>query len=139
MAKALLDTDILSEILKGKDAAVVASAKLYLAEHGRFTTSAVTIMEVVKGLHKLVQPARVQSFVDAIRGDEVLPLDFPSAQLAGAIYADLERAGLPIGRADPMIAGIAMHHSLVLVSGNTQHYERIAALGYSLLLENWRE
>jgi predicted nucleic acid-binding protein len=57
---------------------------------------------------------------------------------AGRIFADLEKTGQPIGRADPMIAAIAMQHNLVVVTGNTAHYERIQKLGYSLRLDNWR-
>jgi predicted nucleic acid-binding protein len=58
--------------------------------------------------------------------------------LAGRIYADLERTGQPIGRADPIIAGIAMQHGLLLVTGNQNHYQRIQVLGYDLKLANWR-
>ena len=46
--------------------------------------------------------------------------------------------GQPIGRADPMIAAIALRHDLVLVTGNLSHFQRIPALGYSLKLDNWR-
>ena len=53
MAKVLLDTDILSEILKGKNEAVTAKASSYFAEHGRFTTSAVTVAEIVYGLRRV--------------------------------------------------------------------------------------
>lgn len=67
------------------------------------------------------------------------PLDVESAEVAGRIYADLERTGKTIGRADPMIAGIAVSNALVLVTGNRDHYERIQSLGYPLQLENWRE
>jgi hypothetical protein len=45
--KALLDTDILSEVLKSKDRQVLARASAYLAEHGRYTLSTITIMEGV--------------------------------------------------------------------------------------------
>jgi len=37
-----------------------------------------------------------------------------------------------------MIAAIALRHGLVLVTGNTDHYQRIQALGYPLKLDNWR-
>ncbi len=37
-----------------------------------------------------------------------------------------------------MIAAIAIQHNLVVVTGNTAHYERIQKLGYSLKLDNWR-
>jgi tRNA(fMet)-specific endonuclease VapC len=39
MSRRLLDTDILSEIIKGKDVAVTARAAAYLSQQGRFTTS----------------------------------------------------------------------------------------------------
>jgi tRNA(fMet)-specific endonuclease VapC len=47
MARVLLDTDILSEILKGKNATVAPKASTYFAEHGHFTTSSVTVAEIV--------------------------------------------------------------------------------------------
>lgn len=139
MTRALLDTDILSEILKGKNPQVLARADEYRATHRRMTTSAVTVMEVVKGLHKLGQSRRQAEFLAAIAGEEVLPLDLESAEIAGKIYADLERAGKTIGWADAMIAGIAIRNGLPLVSGNTAHYARISDLGLPLVLENWRE
>jgi len=48
-SRRLLDTDILSEIIKGKNAAVAGKAASYLAEQGRFTTSAVSVAEIVYG------------------------------------------------------------------------------------------
>lgn len=69
---------------------------------------------------------------------ELLGFDERCALLAGRIFADLERAGLPIGRADPMIAAIALEHELTLVTGNTAHYARVRLVGYPLMLENWR-
>jgi len=37
-----------------------------------------------------------------------------------------------------MIAGIAIHQRLTLVTGNTKHFERIVDLGFPLPLEDWR-
>lgn len=132
MDKTLLDTDILSEVLKAKDPNVVAKASAYHAQFGRYTIASITVMEVVKGLHKLQQPHRVQQFIGQVGGIEVFSLDAAAAELAGLIYGDLERTGQPIGRADPMIAAIALRHGLRLTTGNTGHYQRIAALGYPL-------
>jgi predicted nucleic acid-binding protein len=69
---------------------------------------------------------------------DVLTLDIQSAELAGRIYADLERIGRPIGRADPMVAAVALRHGLTLVTGNQRHYRRIQSVGYDLQLDNWR-
>lgn len=81
---------------------------------------------------------RLQKFLTGLSGVEILTLDVNSAVLAGRIYADLERTGQPIGRADPMIAAVAIQNDLALISGNTAHYERIQKLGYPLQLDNWR-
>ena len=138
MNKTLLDTDIFSEVLKAKDAAVVARAAAYYAQFRRYTLASITVMELVKGLHKLQQPGRVQRFVRQLGSVEVIGFDTGPAELAGRIYGDLERLGQLIGRADPMISAIALHHGLTLTTGNHRHYERIQALGYALHLDNWR-
>jgi tRNA(fMet)-specific endonuclease VapC len=139
MRKAALDTDIFSEVVKGKNLVVRARAAEYVAACGPLTISLVTVLEVVKGLHKVQREADVQRFLASLSLLEVLPLDLDTAVLAGRIYGDLERTGQPIGRADPMIAATAVVRDLVLITGNGAHYERIQQLGYALELENWRE
>ena len=81
---------------------------------------------------------KLKQFLSHLSAAEVLPFEQNSAEIAGRILADLERAGQPIGRIDPMIAAIALQQGLILVTGNTQHYQRIQALGYKLKLDNWR-
>lgn len=139
MKRSLLDTDIFSEILKNRNPQVAQAAERYRTAFGRLTLSAITVMEIVKGLHKAKQTDRLAVFLRTLPSEEVLLFDVPAAELAGQIYADLERTGQSIGRADPMIAGIALHHGLVLVTANTDHFRRIAELGYPLQLENWRD
>ena len=138
MDRALLDTDIFSEILKGRNQNVVAKAIQYRSAYGYYSISVITVLEIVKGFHKLQREDRVQQFLDGLPGVELLTLDQRSAALAGRIYADLERIGQPIGRADPMIAAIALRHGLTLITGNLSHYLRIQALGYGINLDNWR-
>jgi len=74
----------------------------------------------------------------AIATEEILLLDQAAAELAGRIAGDLDRTGQRIGKADPMIAAIALVQGLELVTGNTAHYERIQKLGYPLMLANRR-
>ena len=127
-----------SEILKGIDQRVIARAMAYRTAFGRYTISVITVMEIVKGFHKLQRDDRIEQFLAGLPTVEVLTLDLRSAELAGRIYADLERTGQPIGRADPMIAALALRHDLTLVTGNISHYQRIQSLNYQLTLENWR-
>jgi tRNA(fMet)-specific endonuclease VapC len=139
MNKALLDTDILSEVLKGRNPQVVAQAEAYLRHHAMLTVSAVSVIEVVSGLQRIARSAQLEQFLRALDAIEVLPVDTQSAVLAGRIDGDLLRTGQPIGRADPIIAAQAITHGVVLVTGNVRHYERIVALGYPLRMANWRD
>ncbi len=138
MSKALLDTDIFSEIRRTRDHVVVANATAYPAAYSRYTISALTVMEVVLGLHLVHREQQIAQFLETLPALEVLPLDSEAATLGGRIHAELRRTGRPIGWADPLIAAIALRHDLVLVTGNTSHYQRIQALGYALRLANWR-
>jgi len=138
MEKTLLDTDIFSEILKKKHVNVVLKAEQYRIAFGHYTISTITILEIVKGFHKVHREEKLLQFLSTITTAEILTLSLKSAELAGRIYADLERTGQPIGRADPMIAAIALEHDLVLSTGNVNHYQRIKNVGYDLNIENWK-
>jgi tRNA(fMet)-specific endonuclease VapC len=136
--RTLLDTDIFSELMRGKNEVVRARAASYLKQHDRLTISTITILEVVKGLHKARREDALDRFIQTLDSLEILPLGRDEAIVGGRIYGDLERLGQPIGRADPMIAGIAISHGLTLVTGNDSHYARIRSAGFDLVLDNWR-
>lgn len=139
MNKALLDTDIFSEFLKGRDPKVRRNAAAYRRAFGPLTISVVTAMEIVKGLHKMNREPAIQALMVRLAAEEVLGFDLVAAEQAGRIHADLERTGQPIGWADTVIAAIALHNGLELVTGNIAHYQRIQGLGYPLRLVNWRD
>jgi tRNA(fMet)-specific endonuclease VapC len=136
--KALLDTDILSEIGTAKDATVAANAKTYRRSFGHYTFSTVTVMEIVSGFQKTQATKRLNDFLATLPHMEMLTLDPPAAELAGRIAGDLERIGQSIGVADTMIAAIAIENGLELATGNTADYQRVQQLGYPLIIVNWR-
>lgn len=136
--KSLLDTDILSEIIKRANPVIIAKANIYLNEFDKYTISVITVMEIAEGWQKRKQEQRLQQFLSILNSQEILSFELPEAVLAGRIYADLEAVGKRIGYPDCMIAAIAMHYNLTLVTGNLSHYQRIQNLGYSLRLDNWR-
>lgn len=138
MNKAILDTDILSETLKGIDRQVRSRATTYLVQFQRFTISVITVTEVVKGWHKLQREDAIQRFARQVEVAETLLVDVATAELAGRIAADLEKVGRGIGLADTIIAATALQHSLTLVTGNIAHYQRIQNLDYDLQIDNWR-
>jgi predicted nucleic acid-binding protein len=95
-------------------------------------------MEIVAGFQKARSTTKLQRFLSTIASEVILPFDQAAAELAGRIAGDLARAGQPIGRADPMIAAIALTHGLELATGNTSHYQRVQNLGYQLTIIDWR-
>ncbi len=136
--RALLDTDIYSEILKAVNPTVAGNAATYRQTHGILTLSVITMLEIVKGCQQAQATGRMRRFLNAVAQEEVLSLESAAAELAGRIAGDLDRTGQTIGIADPIIAAIAIDQGLELVTGNTAHYQRIQQLGYPLTLVNWR-
>jgi len=96
------------------------------------------VLEITKGLHKMRREEALGRFIQDLDSLEIISLGREESLVGGRIYGDLERLGQPIGRADPMIAGIAIFHGLVLATGNDEHYARIRAAGYDLASDNWR-
>lgn len=138
MNKAILDTDIFSEITKGVNPNVVARAGTYRKAFSRYTISVITFMEVIRGYQKKQAARQLQAFLTAIVSEEVIPFNQAAAELAGAIGGELERTGRAIGLADTMIAAIALTQGFELVTGNTTHYQRVQQLGHPLVLVDWR-
>ncbi|AGA30418.1 PIN domain-containing protein [Singulisphaera acidiphila] len=138
MNKALLDTDTYSEILKAVNPAIAQNAVTYRQQNRVLSVSAITVMEIVYGFQRVQNVRRLQDFLTAVALEEVLEFERNTTELAGRIAGDLDRTGQTIGKADPMIAAVALQHGLELVTGNTAHYQRIQQLGYSLTLVNWR-
>jgi tRNA(fMet)-specific endonuclease VapC len=136
--KALLDTDILSEVGKGINQIVARNAAADRQTYGFLTLSVISVMEIIQGYQHVGASSRIQALPSAVATEEVLAFDQAAADLAGRIAGDLDRVGRPIGRCDPMIAAIAIIHGLQLVTGNTSHYQHIQQLGYPLTLVNWR-
>jgi tRNA(fMet)-specific endonuclease VapC len=136
--KAILDTDILSEIIKGVDQTVAANAKTYRRAFGHYTIAAVTVTEIVSGYQRKQATRQLQAFLATLIAAEVLSFDAAEAELAGRIAGELERTGRPIGLADSIIAAVAIEQGLELVTGNTTHFQRVQQIGYPLTLLNWR-
>ena len=59
---------------------------------------------------------------------EIVPFDAGDARVAGAIRAELEAVGHPIGPYDLLIAGQARARALVLVTANSREFQRVDGL-----------
>lgn len=139
MERSLLDTDTFSEILKGRHPEVCRRADSYLSVLGCFTLSVTSVTELIDGFRRKQRDADIARILSKLEAEahEVLALDLEAAKIAGYILGDLHRIGKPIGKSDPFIAAIALREQIPLVTGNLEHFERIASLGYPLRLQNW--
>lgn len=139
MFKVLLDTDILSEVGKGRDKMVLKNAANYLAEYGQLSFTSVSVYEVLFGLHCKEAKKQIETFKRLIVPHErFVPTESDYGQ-AAEIRAALQLAGTPIGALDPLIAACAIGRGLPLATGNTRHYSFIQNAGFQLQLVNWRE
>jgi tRNA(fMet)-specific endonuclease VapC len=135
MDESLLDTDILSEVLKRRDKRVLAKARRYLTQHRRFAFSAITAYEIVRGMRASQASRQLGEFLKTIGTSEVFPVTMPVLLRASELWAEATRLGRPQNDADLIIAATALEHSRVLVTGNTEHFAWIPNLN----LQNWRE
>jgi len=130
--KALLDTDILSAVMRQQPVAVV-QARIYLADHGRLTFSLMTRYEILRGLKAKGATTQLAAFERFCQANEILPLEESIIMRAADIYGNLYKRGQLIGDADIFIAATALEHSIVLVTNNENHLGRVTGL----TVENW--
>jgi tRNA(fMet)-specific endonuclease VapC len=139
MRQLLLDSDILSEILKGRDRQVEIHKDLYTAEFPRLSFTSATVLEILYGLERVSARAQIQR-AEALftKNDEVLPLR-EDYRLVSAIAGALDRQGTHIGLVDTLIAACAIRRGYGVASGNTNHFTYIKNAGYDFHLEDWRK
>lgn len=135
MDEALLDTDILSEVLKAKDARVLGKAEQYLTEHGRLAFSEITFYEVVRGMLAHRATSQMAKFLERAGDSDVTPISPPVLLRAADLWARAHAGGHPRDDADLIIAATALEVGRVLVTGNTAHFAWIEGLR----LEDWRQ
>lgn len=135
MPPALLDTDILSEVLKQKDAIVVGKAAQYLKEQRHFAISAISRYEVLRGLLFKNATRQLHQFEQFCRHAIVVSISDAILDRTAELWVEGERRGLPHRDADLLIAATAIEESRVLVTGNVHHFNWIMGLA----VENWRQ
>jgi predicted nucleic acid-binding protein len=91
MPPSLLDTDTLSEVMKGRDPLVQRRARQYLASYGCFTFSIITRYEILRGLKAREATKQIAIFEERCRKSLVLPLTDEIVVRAADIYAVLHR------------------------------------------------
>ena len=119
----LADTDVLIDYLAGAQPARDRVAAYIDTE--QLQTTAVNCFELLSGAGPGKRGQAVRRLVEALL---VLPLDRAAAERAAEVRRKLERVGRPIGMGDSLITGIALAHSLPLLTRNRSHFDRVEGL-----------
>lgn len=136
----LLDTDVFSLLLAGKESIV---KRLSRAED-EIAITVITKVEVLRGRHDFLLKATDGSqLLSAQRLLNQIQNDLRSwnvVEFDTAVATEFDRLRQirhlrKIGHADMLIASIALAHRAVLVTRNLRHFQQVAGL----VLENWAD
>ena len=133
MTRYLLDTNIVSYFVKGTNDGLVNRTESGFKQQN-IAISAVTRAELRFGIEMMDAKDKRRARITLLLNDlPTLPWGSAAADLFGQIKAQLQRQGKPIGDLDTQIAAHALSEGLILVTHNTQHFDRISGLK----LEDW--
>jgi tRNA(fMet)-specific endonuclease VapC len=127
----MLDTNVISDLIRnpqGKAAKRIAK----VGENNVFT-SIIVAAELRYGCAKNGSERLLKAVEDLLGEIDVLPLDVPTDSEYGALRAELEAAGKPIGGNDLLIAAHARAAGATIVTANTDEFKRVRGLK----VENW--
>jgi len=131
MLKYMLDTNICIFTIKNKPQQVRDALNRH---HGQLCISSVSLMELIYGAEKSVNPERNLVVVEGFAARlEVLSYDELAASHTGQLRAELAQNGTPIGPYDQMIAGHARSRGLITVTNNRREFDRVPGLR----VEDW--
>lgn len=131
MARYLLDTNILSDLLRNPDGR--AARRLAVVGEATACTSIVVACELRYGA-AMKGSLQLAERVDTLLGSlEILPLDKDCDRCYAEIRSHLDRLGKPIGPNDLLIAAHALSLDLILVTNNVEELARVPGLA----VENW--
>jgi tRNA(fMet)-specific endonuclease VapC len=132
MTQYLLDTDTVSQLIRGHNAKLMAKAKGLKAQQAAL--SVVSRGELAFGISlKPMSAAFMHNFEAVLGALPVLPLPEEAAQHYGDIRSHLRQLGQPIGPNDLWIAAHARALGYTLVSHNLREMSRVP----KLRVESW--
>jgi tRNA(fMet)-specific endonuclease VapC len=132
MPPMLVDTDVLSAIMRRSQAAT-AKAAAYLSVHSLFSFSIITRYEILRGLKAKNATKQIAAFELLCVSSNVIALTDAIVDKAAENYAELHSQGRLIGDADILIAASALANGCGVATNNEKHFKRVPGLH----IENW--
>ena len=141
VARILLDTNVLSELMRPQPEPRVLGWFSAQAAQTRFVICAITQAEILLGIALLpagkkrsaLATAAQTLFEQEFRGLN-LAFDENAAPAYAAIVSARSRSGAPISVEDAQIAAIASHHRVPLATRNTKDFAHVPGL---VLINPW--
>jgi predicted nucleic acid-binding protein len=127
----LLDTDTHSNLLKRRPSTPLLNRLATTRAHDQFTSSIIVYGAMSADHRRDELLERIEHHL--LPRTQLLIFDHDAAYQYGALRAYLEQRGTRLYDADLRIAAVALAQSLILVSGNIRHFQRVP----NLQVENW--
>ena len=128
----LLDTNTCVDVMRNHPNVV---NRMSGVAPGDSVISTITSYELYTGIAKCASPDKEQAKVHLLLRTVIeLPFDQTAAREAGRIRGLLESRGEMIGPYDVLLAAHALAAGLILVTANTNEFQRVPGL----TVENWR-
>jgi tRNA(fMet)-specific endonuclease VapC len=127
----LLDTNIVSDLVRNPRGPIAKHIRRVGEAH--VCTSIIVAAELRFGAVKRGSVSLIRQLEAILSAMEVIPFEAPADVSYGAIRAQLERKGKPIGGNDLLIAAQALALGYTVVTDNVKEFRRIDGL----VSENW--
>lgn len=131
MTSYMLDANIISDLIRNPQGK--AAKRIAKVGEDNICTSIIVAAELRYGCAKSGSKRLFKAVEDLLGEISVLPFDVPADAEYGAIRAELEAAGKPIGGNDLLIAAHAHAIGATIVTANTDKFKPIRGLN----VENW--
>ncbi|MCQ9329041.1 PIN domain-containing protein [Pelistega suis] len=130
----MLDTNIIIYLLKGYHKQIAERIRL-LEDKDKLVMSFVTYAELLYGAKKSSQPSVNLTRIEELKSiiQVAYNVNFSLCDYYAEWFFKLKKQGILIGNNDLWIASHALSEKAVLVTNNTQEFERITAL----TIDNW--
>src|SRR4030042_3770663 len=118
-----IDSDVLIEILDKKSEKGDEALKQILQSGEEIATTAISLHEVLYGLHKYAKPVKEILLLPLLNYTK------KDAVLSSKIELEAEEKGSPIRRTDAMIAAIAINNGAKLCTFDLKHFNLLKDFG----------
>ena len=117
MANFLLDTSVIIDVLNNRRGRPAFLVDLVRSGH-LLACCPINITEVYAGMRPK-EEAATEAFFASLKHFPIAP---PAARLAGELKRDYARKGITLNLGDVLIAAVAIHNELTLLTDNTKDF-----------------